>query len=532
MFKKVPLLEINKKFLILTGEILIICGLFFFLRRIYSNRVGAFGCFDDCFNITAGYFLLKGRHLYSEIFFNHQPLMAYISWIIQLFGKPITLFTLISQHRQFIFAAGLIFDIFLVIRFGLAGLLFTFLYESTKYYVFGNRFLAEALVLYFAVYLLGIFWKSMRSEKIYAWDLFLTGIFCWAIFFLREPYVPLALKLTTAIFLYNIKRKKLVLMSIAIFAFLSFLIFLQWPIRDYVFNVFTVNKQVEIGAKNFSFTTLLYAFAYPFVLPFYGVQSILRTMLIGLSTLLFISAITTLISQKKIVLPMLATLLFMFLANLRPVTPGTLYYEAFHMTVWYGLFIFFIALLLQETPFKIKMILSFCFMFLVFYALFAPSSFVREKINGQYEFTTNYANDYSYGKVVKSFASPSDTIFLDGADDLIYWQSGIISPYRYSWFTSIMPGFPIYQKSRIEMFSKHAPTFYYGDCNREFFRDKKLPETIKNEYQQMYFSSIPTCLYVRKEKIAQLKETQLKEAEKLEFYFPTPIESGPTPHLF
>ena len=72
----------------------------FFLRRVYRDRIGAFGCFDDCFNIVAGYFIGQGKHLYTNIFFNHQPIPAIISFFIQKIYQPQSVYELIYRHRM------------------------------------------------------------------------------------------------------------------------------------------------------------------------------------------------------------------------------------------------------------------------------------------------------------------------------------------------------------------------------------------------------------------------------------------------
>ena len=79
--------------------VLLYAGFFIYIAAAQLKRLGAFGCFDDCFNFGAGYFLLQGKHLYSQIFFNHQPFMAYISAVIQYVSHPQTLFELVKYHR-------------------------------------------------------------------------------------------------------------------------------------------------------------------------------------------------------------------------------------------------------------------------------------------------------------------------------------------------------------------------------------------------------------------------------------------------
>jgi len=80
-------------------------GLTFFyllLYKIYIPHTNSFGCFDDCMNISAGYFLQYGRTLYSEIFFNHQPNLAYLSFADSQFMDAMKELQEISWNFNFV----------------------------------------------------------------------------------------------------------------------------------------------------------------------------------------------------------------------------------------------------------------------------------------------------------------------------------------------------------------------------------------------------------------------------------------------
>src|SRR5258708_32418001 len=114
--------------------------IFLSISYFYYGRIAAFGCFDDCFNYGAGYFVAHGKHLYTDLFYNHQPLMAYLSALVQIVFRPQTLYGFLVAHRLIILGLSLLFSLLLVYRFSYAGFLFVLLYEPTKFYVFGDRF--------------------------------------------------------------------------------------------------------------------------------------------------------------------------------------------------------------------------------------------------------------------------------------------------------------------------------------------------------------------------------------------------------
>jgi hypothetical protein len=129
------------------------------------------------------------------------------------------------------------------------------------------------------------------------------------------------------------------------------------------------------------------------------------------------------------------------------------------------------------------------------------------------------------GEVIRALSSPGDTLFVDGSEDLIYWQAKVESPYKYSWYTSSMPLLDKYTDERIEMFKNDPPDFYreYGMCPKA--KDKimpdayRLPDFIKDEYVRLY-SDRPTCLFVKKNKIPEITAEQRKKAEDFLYHIP------------
>jgi len=91
--------------------------LYIFLYQIFLPRINAFGCFDDCFNFLAGYFLSLKKVLYSQIFFNHAPIPAFLSYAIQETTKPINIYDLVLKHRLTLFFFSSLFNAFLVSGF-------------------------------------------------------------------------------------------------------------------------------------------------------------------------------------------------------------------------------------------------------------------------------------------------------------------------------------------------------------------------------------------------------------------------------
>jgi hypothetical protein len=122
------------------------------------------------------------------------------------------------------------------------------------------------------------------------------------------------------------------------------------------------------------------------------------------------------------------------------------------------------------------------------------------------------------GNVVNALSQKNDTLFLDGFDDIIYWQSKRFSTYKYSWFTSLMGDQKKYNDARIDMFRKSPPDFYYGSCPQELDKSRLLPEFVKNDYIRLFSDNKPSCLWVKKTKISSVKIDQWKKAESYNYF--------------
>lgn len=517
---KTAYLKLKLRFL----PLLSILPIYIILYKIYTPKVNAFGCFDDCFNIVAGYFIVEGKRLYSEIFFNHQPLMAYFSSFIQTVFHPINIYDLILTHRQTVMAFSFVMNVLMVLRFGLPMLGFVLLYEFSKFYVFGDRFLAEGIIVYPLVYMALLVWQKYTSKKLYWYDYVLSVLFAWLIIFMREPYIIISFTLLFLIFFGNsfssVKKVALGLFVLLVILFLAVL-----PMPEYFFNVVTVNGQIlrsEGGENNLLGPGIVKLFAYPILILFGGEWNIFRYFLVGLDLIFLISFLFLFrIKEKRRVL--LISLLILGFANVRIVVPGKIFYAAFHMVVWYGLFIATLTFLLNDLFFykkKIAASLLIVLIILFVYIVGSKDSFTREKNDPHYEFITNYGKELQVGEVVRLLSKPTDTLYLDGADDLIYWQAKRRSSYKYSWYTSGMPRFSRYRQARVDMFATSPPDFYYRFCTKEIVFDYFLPEAYENDYQNITSLGKPTCLYIKKSKIENIAEERWQKAKEFLYELP------------
>lgn len=487
-------------------------------------RVNAFGCFDDCNNFIGGYFLLKGKALFSQVFFNHNPLMAYLSMLVQLLTHPQNLYELILRHRQLLFFFGLFFNLLLITRFGLAAFGFAVFYELSKFYLFGDRFLAEGFIVYPLIYLVGLVWQKSLKEKLFLFDYILAAVFIWFVIFMREPYVPLALFLFGYI-LFDKKPGKVSVISFCLFFFLSLLTLFSHNVSEFFFNVYLANVNTnflsEANENSRIGIGIIGIFFYP-LLAVFSKGSGAFPILLSLLNVLFLLSTVLLIKFKKIKLVLISLLILGF-ANFRFVPPGYTFYAAFHLLVWYGVFLFIsfmLVYLFYKKNKKISLIFMFFYAAVFVFVISLPSFFMHEKPDPHRELITNYGPQMQTGEVIKAISKPTDTLFLDGFDDIIYWQAQRISSYKYSWYTSLMPYFKKYTDARITMFKNSPPQFYYGSCPKEKDPKKLLPDFIKDQYIRLYSDKKPSCLWVKKEKLDSVTKSQWEKAKENLYYLP------------
>lgn len=483
---------------------------------IFYNRIGVFGCGDECINYTAGYFLHQGKQLYSEIFFNRQPSLAYISAAIQWVLHPTSLYQLVLYHRMSVIAYAFIFGMLLIWRLRLSGVLFLLLYEGTKYYSYGYQFIGEAFIVYPLVYMTGLVWESWKSNRIFLIDLYMVAFLSAFVFWTREPYIPLALSMF-GVYIWQYRGNRLIHRMIAVFVLLVVTPYIVTPLGEYVRQVITVN--VPAAGAGIGINQLVYSVFYPLILLIRGSWTLLRQVEIGLVLFMVIGIYIWLRETKKL-FPILCVFGFLGLAGIRTVLPGTMFYEAFHMLPWFGMAIMVTALLL--TSIRNPVLRMYCVSAFVLFSLsmFAvPRSFIWEKVDRQAEFTNQYAKYTQYSSAIKIIIKPSQTIFLDMWDDVIYWESGRPSSYPYSLYIPMAANFSPYKEARVEMFRRTPPDVYYS-CPKMQNAVSMLPVFSVPEYVQFYTGDQPSCLYIKKQIVQSLTQDQILRMVRLGFVLP------------
>ncbi len=511
---------INRKYLFVLPFVFL---LILFLHYINSLSFS----FTDAYNSYArAYFLDKGRSLYAEIFSHHNMLMVYLSYAIQKVFNPLSMYKLVMVHQLSIAFLSVILALLFALRFRWVGIIFVLVFEITKYYLFGNLFLAEVLVVYMLAYLVGLAWEKLHKREFSVADMVFAGLFAFFIAFLREPFIP-ATGILFAYILFDknfLKLKVLIVLSQIAFALL---LISTVQFDEYFFHLITLNFsgyiQNEMETQGIAGLGIIKAFLYPIYIFIAGKISDFRIILIILSSIFTILSILYL--RKRSILPFLFLIFVLGLANIRVREPGEVFYGAFHMLPWYGTFLFSLLLIareLQKRRFfiwvQIAIVISFSAVIAITFA--SSSSIFNRSVSREEEFTKNYGRFYVNGEIIKLLSDSDDKLFVDNWDTLVYWQSDLDSSYQYAMYFPVMTSVEKYAKARNEMFENNMPEFYYTDCGKN---PEKIPlsHSVMNKYERIYYNNVPTCLLILKEKLSEINSEQWRKVNELGYDLPS-----------
>lgn len=497
-------------------SILISIGISLFVYKYTVVRVAAFGCFDDCFNYTAGYFIASGKQIYSEFFFNHLPSPAYLSAFIQEISNPINIYDLLLKHRQFLLIWSIVWNILLLLRFRTKMLLVILLFETAKWYLFGTRFLAESYIVYPLMYIAGVAWIS-RTQKItrleLGWSLFCTCLLVVS----REPYIPAAMFLLFWILINQ--RKTMKKFILAILFFVPFVPLLFFPLHDFWFNVVTVNTQSILKAASVQmpwYEHLVHMMFYPFFL-FFSPPTHIFWHMIHLIGAIFLLLFFLSLRKKHQRGSFLLLYIALALSNSRVVPIGTVFYQGFQLLPWFALLLFSVGMLIQERMNDSRKIVYICISLIGigwFSFIVNPTIYWKENISPQEELITNYSEEIQIGNTLSLLMNDGDDVFLDGWAELIYWQSQHISLYPYTWYTSVMPLFEQYRMARYAYLSQTPPEFYYGTCPHTDIPARQMPDEMTVLYTNIVIGNKESCLWIRTDAITQISDEQWNKAQE------------------
>jgi len=502
-----------KKYLPLILVVIFFAATLFF----YENKIFEIHFVDEEENIILGSYILRGEKLYSDLFSQHQPLGYILSAAVQKVFQPQNIFMLIKRHREVVFLWSFMWSLLLVGRFGIPLLGFTFLFELTKFYLFGNMFLAESLVVYPLIFLSSLFFLSER--KMGKFESFFIGVSVGISLLLLLPIWPLVLFLLVILLSFVIKSSpKNILFLIAgcliVVAFcLPFL-----SLRDYFYSTFYINLKYSVNDKaNNPTFNLLNSFITPFLAFSSKLSATPILYITRILSLILIIGLTFLIKKKKYLFSLLI-IIILGLGNLRYIKPDVLYYGGFHRAPWYALLILLTSIVAYKIfSWKKSEYFKALVTIIVIYLIFTTGKFLSKdlfrKRDAANDFYINYSRQFDYGEAVKIMKDSNEKLLVIPDEFLIYWQSGAPHASKYIFFYPWMMEVPGLYKEIENLFAVSPPVYFY--CNCEGMKVKPLT---KNYLALRKFGS-PTQLYVLPQKVEQLSQDKLSALKYYHFEF-------------
>lgn len=319
-----------------------------------------------------------------------------------------------------------------------------------------------------------------------------------------------------------------------IFFLLSLFTLLQFFSQEFIYQLVTLNSSTSLSSdltgKQLFGQGFFLIFFYPLYIIFEHAPDLVWQFLTKVSVIFCIILIYLYLKKKLHLRQVLFILAILFLTNLRYSEPHFVFYGTFHIIPWYGLFLFVNFFLLEKVRNinKTLGIIGFTVIFLSLFLLVSDKKYFAYETSDPHQvYLTQFGPIQQAGSAFRELSNPGDKLFVDGFDDLVYWEAKMFSDYPYSWFTSNMQFFDKYLNARLKMFSNKPPEFYYGNCPAELNPTRVLPEQFKNDYVGLTSQGKPTCIHIHAKKLPQITDEQWKKAQ--EWLYDRPKKTVLTP---
>lgn len=478
---------------------------------------------DENDHMIGGYFLLQGKKLYQNISVVHQPLPYYFSSLGQKIFKVNSLFSFINRQRLMILAYSLSWNLLFFIFFGPVALLFTLIFEISKFWFLGNLVLAEGLAVYPIVFLFGtIIKKSLFKSELKTLELVMFSTATFIATFLLLQLWP-AIFLLNLIMLFEYRKEiKNIMWILAPFLGLTLILFMFVPFRYYIQEVFIYNLRYYLPYMDKVST--LGGYVSMILLPLTSFHKNFSPMeLITGLFVVFYLYFSYFFWKKKRLISYLLLVFALILTNNRA---SQIQYHDFHILPWLGIYLFLpISLLplifkkqMKVGKFMLILTTGIITFTLIYVNFFAKTPF-NDKKNVMSENDINFHDINKYGLAIKAVDKPGDRLISYPSDNLIHWVSGTDLATRqleyYGWQFSIVE-----DKNRlINVFKNHPAEFV---VNADPFNS--LPQFVKpyldEKYVQIKEQGKPSRLFILKTILPRVTQSQWNNFQYLLFEKP------------
>jgi hypothetical protein len=480
-----------------------------------SSRFG-----DEVAHWIGGHYALIGKELYKDLQFNHQPLNYYFSTAVEFFTSPDNSYLYVSRQRLSILLYGLFWNILYYILLGPYMLLFSLIFEVSKYWYSGHKLLGETLAVYPTVFITGIFIQSLFFKKeISRLKLFLTSTSSFVAGFSLLPIWLVIVPMNLFIIISQKYKKKAFLWLSAPFLTLCGIMFLFINPYNLYKETYLYNVQYFLPVTEQYRPTILQLILFPFYIftaPFSESKFVI-------GVIIFLFFITGLISfrEKKFIKWIILFGLFI-LSNFFRVNDYN--YTSFHLLPWYGILLVSVISLNFNfyTLKKQKRNVFFITQNIILVTLFIYLLYSQKDIWKVKDLATehyiNYSYSETYGRAINILKSPKDQLIVVPVDPLIYWIAKIDIGTRLLEFYPWIYPIPEYREEVLDKFINDPPEFFVDvniDKSKEF--ESKIYNIVLSKYIRLNYMGKPSKLYVLEKKYKSITDDQWREIEPFMF---------------
>lgn len=486
---------------------------------------------DEVGHFVGGHYVLEGKTLYRDLQFNHQPLVYIFSAVTERVTEPSNLYFYISRQREavFVYAA-----LWILLMFGILGrrsVFFAAIFLPIVYLMSGYKLLGETLSIFPAVFVMAMLWKSyVFKENFGLIEIAVTSISLFLVMFSLLPQWPFVAFAGIALLLYVLKDRVKVASLIVPFLVLSGILFTFVPITDYIRETFTYNTQYLLPNIDRS-NSIVNVVTYPFlslIPPYKSAQVIIATLVLMYIVYLYIFSKK---AKWKLAVPVIA----LFLMNIR-IEPGS--YNSFHTLPWFGALLMSVIMMTFHSFLKNKKQIYIGYraqLLIIIVAIVYLFNVIPNPVQAKRNALSTYGNTYgeseSIGRAIKVMKSDTDTLLVVHNDPIIYYVADIepatsVLEY-YSWVYKV----PKYRQEIIDTFATKPPAYVVdtglsasyvpeGTLEEDISIDQIMLSQLAENYIRLYHVDKESMLYVHKDKIERLTDSQVSDLNELIFSIP------------
>lgn len=444
--------------------------LLFITIPAYKNQIFSTRFVDEEYNFAIGRYLTKREILYDDIITNHLPVTHILSSLIQRKEKPETTYALINDHRTAIINWSAIWSFILVLYFGTAGLIFIVIYELTRSHLYGNLFLAETVVAYPIVFLIGL--SLFKKFPLGTFEAFLVGALLAFSALTLGPLWPgifflcllILIKQLNALQSSKLRVKSTVFGlagALSVFVLVLPYVNIQGFLEYYIFGNLT---GMIPNTSQYWLNSVPQSIASPLI-SFIGNYPSDQLILIRALSAILIINLTFLILSRRFQLAV-SIFILLGLLNIRFIRPGEGHSSGFHLLPWFSGLVTIASFLFVEqfknkSPYIVKGLnIAFLIIAIFFSLKYAKLNLFIEK-NTERDYEIFFSTHTKIGESIKSIRNPGDTLFVFPDAWLVYWQSDTDHLPKLFGYYAWMAGIPRLRERMQKSFVNNPPKFFY-----------------------------------------------------------------------